>query len=203
MALSVTSQSQRAAAGSLTAPAGSIYYKPYVWPAPTSTPTPDPGILHVGRSSQFRSSWGLGLGGGGSLPLGNLSANNGSGGLGVVDAYYRATRILTVNLLGQVSSMPYTGVLPDNLSSQGSPSPMSTYGAAVLLDFEVFRLEQLSAWLGLGGGYMACQRTVPTTVATHVGSGIVDEFTLPTRNAGASPCCCASARATSLTNIGA
>jgi hypothetical protein len=130
-------------------------YKPYV---PVATPEPQAPAqgdhsVHVSLDSTDHPTWGLQLRGGGALPLGGMSTDNGAGGTGGFDVIYMMTARASADLLGLYAAMPYTA------AGGGGSSPLTVGGVAIKLDYEVFRVDELSVWLGAGGGYMACMRT--------------------------------------------
>jgi len=100
---------------------------------------------------QFQPQWGAALRGGAALPLGKLTGDNAIGGMTGLDAFYHGTQNTTVDLLGLYVAMPYTA------AGGGGPTPLTTLGIAVKLDYEVYRADQASAWVGLGVGYIDAQ----------------------------------------------
>lgn len=132
-------------------------------PVATPYPTPAPTQSDAAASSDaaalsgtphildFKPSWGAGVRGGLALPLEGQTAANSLGGMGGLDAYYRGSENNTIDLMALYATMPTTG--------SSAPSPLSGFGLAVKLDYDVYQDEQTSVWVGAGVGYMEIETT--------------------------------------------
>jgi hypothetical protein len=116
--------------------------------APTSDARTLSGAPHI---LDFKPAWGAALRGGLALPLEGQTAANSLGTMTGLDAFYHGTENSTLDLLGLYASMPTIG--------EGTPSPLSSFGLAVKLDYDVYQDEQTSVWVGAGAGYMEIRTT--------------------------------------------
>lgn len=132
----------------LAAWASGLSAYPYLGTAAPDAPAPGP-------SYSTPQSWGFALRGGVALALGGQATDNSPGGLGGADVFYGLTQRNTLDLMGLYAELPYT-------SAGGGGSPLTTSGIALKLDYEVYRDDPVSAWLGVGVGYMGSRSTQHT-----------------------------------------
>jgi hypothetical protein len=134
-------------------------YKPYV--APTPAPTPVDPSVKVATLSFYKPRWGLSLQGGGAIPLGDLTLYNTSGPAGGFSVLYLPTESMTFGVFAHYSSQGY--------KLGGGASPLNMMGGGLKLNFEIMRVEALSAFVGAGAGYYAVQRTQQVMVGSSAG----------------------------------
>ena len=146
-------------------------YKPYVAPAPA--PTPNDASVKTTTVSFYKPRWGLGLQGGGAVPLGDLTLYNTSGGAGSFSLLYLPTETITVDVFASYSTQPY--------KFGGGASALNMMGGGMKLEFELMRVEALSAFAGAGAGYLAVQRTQQVMVGSLAGLPV---YAATTQNTG-------------------
>jgi hypothetical protein len=116
------------------------------------TTAPDAPAAAPSSSSTFQPSWGFALRGGAALALGSQATDNSPGGMTGADVFYGLTQRNTLDLMGLYAELPYT-------SAGGGGAPLTSEGIALKLDYEVYRDDPVSAWLGVGLGYMESNST--------------------------------------------
>jgi hypothetical protein len=132
-------------------------------PVATPYPTPFPSQSNAEAPSDagalsgtphildFKPAWGAGVRGGLALPLEGQTAANALGSMAGLDAYYQGSENNTIDLMALYAYLPTIG--------SGVPSPLSGFGLAVKLDYDVYQDEQTSVWVGAGVGYMEIETT--------------------------------------------
>ncbi|HTA16461.1 MAG TPA: hypothetical protein VK786_01790 [bacterium] len=89
--------------------------------------------------------------GGLALPLEGQTAANALGTMTGLDALYHGSENNTIDLMALYASMPTIG--------SAAPSPLSAFGLAVKLDYDVYQDGQTSVWVGAGVGYLEIEST--------------------------------------------